>query len=275
MLRATAINGADSYVSSESRKWQRAPLNYETVGATSLLTTLDDMLRYAANFSKPIVGDADLQEMLRAPGALNDGSTVNYGFGLTTRDYAGHRAVLHTGADAGFVAVIAYIPAQEFAVVIMMNTPADLHVFVEKIVNLYLNNGAPLQAPRLPPASKPNMKSLTSIAGQYIGGADRLVTLELKEGALLWKTLTIAGEPVVFRKGRQLRLERTRVELLSLASRRPRKHPGLRFDRYARAGNDQVLSTPLDQRHTSNDAGRFDRRLSQPRARHHLPVPPR
>lgn len=198
--REVVPSRAESYVPSEPGKWQRAPLNYETVGATSLHTTVDDMLRYVANFSRPVIGDNNLQELLRAPGTLNDGSTVNYGFGLTTRNYAGHKAVLHTGADAGYVAVVAYIPAQDFAVVIMMNTPSDLHVFVEKIVNLYLNDGAPLQPPQLPRASKPSLKSLTTIAGQYVLGADRLVTLELKDGALLWKTLTIAGEPVVFRK---------------------------------------------------------------------------
>ncbi|MEJ0039568.1 MAG: serine hydrolase domain-containing protein [Gammaproteobacteria bacterium] len=195
-------NRAESYepAPKSATGWQRIPLNYETFGATSLHTTLDDMMLYVAHLSRPVIGDAALQTQLRAPGHLRDGSPVNYGFGLLTRDYAGHKAVLHTGADAGFAAIVAYLPADDFGVVILTNTPMDLHEPVTKIVNIWLNDGAPLRPPVLAPAALLPKARLAEIAGRYTGPADRLITLDLQGDTLVWKTLTNTGEKVVFRK---------------------------------------------------------------------------
>lgn len=251
-------NRAESYerASEGAAGWQRIPLNYETFGATSLHTTLDDMMLYVAHLSHPVIGDAALQSQLRAPGHLRDGSPVNYGFGLLTRDYAGHKAILHTGADAGFVAIVAYLPADDFGVVILMNTPMDLHEPVTKIVNLWLNDGAPLHPPVLPPAVSLPRAKLPEIAGRYASPADRLITLDLQGDALVWKTLTNPGEKVVFRKDGSFDLDEREWNYYRL--RRGPRGEILGFDSidsrgqettklYRRLPAEDVPRTPLDE----------------------------
>src|SRR5205807_8931097 len=49
-------------------RWRRALLSYDTVGATSLQTTVEDLMKWAHNFSRPIVGDAQLIRQIEARG---------------------------------------------------------------------------------------------------------------------------------------------------------------------------------------------------------------
>ena len=47
--------------------------NFDTAGATSLLTTAEDLAKWDANFQNPVVGGAALVAAMEARGRLNDG----------------------------------------------------------------------------------------------------------------------------------------------------------------------------------------------------------
>ncbi len=53
--------------------------------------------------------------------ALTDGSRVPYGFGLSTRDFLGHAMVWHGGNVDSHSAMVAYLPAEDLGIVLLMS----------------------------------------------------------------------------------------------------------------------------------------------------------
>jgi CubicO group peptidase (beta-lactamase class C family) len=193
-------NAAQSYVKDADTRWRRALLNYDNAGATSLVTTVEDLLKWAANFAHPTVGDRELIAEIMAPGALRDGTPINYGFGLMRDWYAGHEAVLHFGADAGFRAVFAYFPASDFAVAMLANHPVeDWARLINGLVDTYLNGSTGALKDDTPAATTMDPVRLCELAGHYINEFDPLVVLEEQGGQLWWRTAGGAPKPVFYR----------------------------------------------------------------------------
>lgn len=113
--------------------------NFNTVGATSLLTTVEDLLRWDENFYRPVVGGEALIRQMHEQGVLNDGKRIKYAFGLEVSDYRGLRTVRHSGSDAGYRAEFLRFPDQHFSVVCLCNAadagPGDR---AESIADIYL-----------------------------------------------------------------------------------------------------------------------------------------
>jgi CubicO group peptidase (beta-lactamase class C family) len=178
--------------------WQRELLNYDNYGATSLFTTVEDMAKWAANFTTPVVGDRALIDQISTNGTLDDGKPINYGFALRRIKLNGRVIVTHSGADAGFRAVFVYFPGQDFAVSITANTPFDMLEKVGKIADLYLPPVAAadvLVAPEEDPAA-----DIARLAGTYLPAYAATLRLEAKDGALY--LANDQGEPrrIILRK---------------------------------------------------------------------------
>ena len=113
--------------------------NFDTAGATSLLTTVDDMAKWHANFDKRTVGGARLIEGLLERGVLNDGSRIPYAFGISHGTYRGLPTVGHGGSDAGYRSAFLRFPEQRFGVASLCNiasaTPTRL---VQRVADVYL-----------------------------------------------------------------------------------------------------------------------------------------
>lgn len=190
---------AESYVEDPSGGWRRAPLNYAIYGSTGQHMTVEDMTRWISNFRQPLVGDAALIAQLAKPGSLRDGTAVSYGFGLWRWEFAGHEAIMHTGSDAGFRAIFAYFPAEDFAVVIFCNTPVHRFNLVEAIADVYLNGGDG-NVTQMPPAIDPSPAQLHAFAGHYLNPLGHMITLERAGAQLLWTSGDSVRVPVLFRE---------------------------------------------------------------------------
>jgi hypothetical protein len=94
---------------------------FDTYGATSLFTTPRDLLTWMAQLDKPSVTSANLVAQMETPAALTDGTSTNYGFGLSVGRYRGLRVVGHSGADAGYRAHAERYPDHGVAVVVLCN----------------------------------------------------------------------------------------------------------------------------------------------------------
>ncbi len=90
--------------------------NFDTVGATSLLTTVRDLARWDANFYTGAVGGPALLSQMIERGKLNDGEELEYASGLMIGSYRGLPTVDHAGADAGYRADLIRFPEQKFSV---------------------------------------------------------------------------------------------------------------------------------------------------------------
>ncbi len=121
---------AHSYQPATGGGYEAVALSYSTVGATSLLTTLDDLILWARNFDDARVGGKQLLAQMQTSGTLNDGSAIGYGAGLGISAYRGLLKVDHSGSDAGFRSYLGRFPDQQLTIIIAAN-------------------GADVQAPRL------------------------------------------------------------------------------------------------------------------------------
>jgi len=119
--------------------YKKQVLNYETVGATSLFTTAEDLSLWAMNFDAPKVGDATIIEMMNTPAVLNNGKKQGGALGQFVGKYKGLNEIEHGGADAGFRSFLTRFPDEHFAVVVLSNTAEfNSENIAHKIVDIYL-----------------------------------------------------------------------------------------------------------------------------------------
>jgi CubicO group peptidase (beta-lactamase class C family) len=157
--------------------------NFDTAGATSLLTTVEDMSKWFNNFDSHAVGGQRFADALLERGVLSNGQRIDYASGITHGTYRGVATVGHGGADAGYRATFVRFPQQRFGVSVLCNlaqsNPGEL---ANRVADVYL---ADVLKPVTTPAvnSDPEVpvpeEELKKLAGMYwndaLPGARRFV----------------------------------------------------------------------------------------------------
>lgn len=137
-------------------------LNFSSVGATSLFTTAEDLVKWSNNFDNPIVGDKELMQAFNEGSLLDTGEpailniigedTLFHAKGQLRRHYRGVDILKHGGHDAGFRAFLARFPDEKFTIITLSN---DEHyeIFARglEIAEFYL--AEKLEPKYLPPAA--------------------------------------------------------------------------------------------------------------------------
>jgi len=131
--------------------------NFDTVGATSLLTTVEDLAHWDENFYHPRVGGPAMVAQQLQRGKLTSGKELDYAFGLQHGTYRGLPTIDHGGADAGYRADLLRFPQQHFSVACLCNqgeiNPSEL---TRKVADIYLAGQLKEPPPaRLEPSAKP------------------------------------------------------------------------------------------------------------------------
>ncbi|MBL8270616.1 serine hydrolase domain-containing protein [Steroidobacter sp.] len=195
-VREVVPGRAYSYGAGVDGRWQRSLLNFELVGATGLFTTVEDMARWAGNFSEPKVGDRALIEQIGTSGRLNDGSLTHYGFGLLDTPVAGRKAVSHAGSDAGFRSFFVYFPEHDVSIAVLANTRMAVEDKVFAIADLYL--------PPVPPEKKVVRRTVAApkwfeqLPGTYVSSANAAYLFEqTKEGVTARRRTPGRAAPLV------------------------------------------------------------------------------
>ena len=142
--------------------------NYDTVGATNLVTTLDDLSRWDQNLYIGRIGGPDLVRQLLEPGKLKDGIPLSYGNGWFVNTLTGLK-IEETGAagDAGYIVDMTRFPDQHLSIAVLCNLASiDPQALGIRIGDIYLNGqvsaaitAAKAPAPaqlRLSPSYAPN-----------------------------------------------------------------------------------------------------------------------
>jgi CubicO group peptidase (beta-lactamase class C family) len=113
--------------------------NFDTVGATSLHTTVEDLQRWDENFYHPRAGGPQLVQQMLEPGKLNNGERIDYASGLVVGKYKGLPTVSHAGGDAGYSSVMTRFPEQHFSAAVLCNTTnADPSGLARQIADIVL-----------------------------------------------------------------------------------------------------------------------------------------
>jgi CubicO group peptidase (beta-lactamase class C family) len=163
--------------------------NFDTAGATSLHTTVEDLALWDRNFLDGRVGGQELLAALEKKGALANGEELAYASGLTHGTYRGLPTIGHGGADAGYRADYLRFPDQRTSVVCLCNlsssNPSDL---TRRVADIFLADKlgpSPVVASDERPAVSVSAEELARYEGLYWQrGTDGYRKLVARNGAL-------------------------------------------------------------------------------------------
>jgi CubicO group peptidase (beta-lactamase class C family) len=139
--RATGYDrDGDVLVNSDRIRWYNINLSPDVPanGANgSLLSTLDDLLKWEAEWTRPsLLPPARMAEMT-TPARLNDGGLIPYGFGCGVETYAGRKLVAFGGGTLGFTTAVANFVDDGLAVIILTNQDSKPWDMVKEVARLF------------------------------------------------------------------------------------------------------------------------------------------
>lgn len=171
---------AQSYAVTRTGGVELRRLNFSNYGATSMITTAADLHKWSRELLHPQIFDTSLIHSMQVPARLTGGNPSNYGLGVYKATIRGREAVMHTGSDAGYRALIATYAADGLSIVILSNGSADLLPIHEALVGIFGTGAVAPQADFVPDA-----QTLASLAGYYASGWGAGMELRVDGGQLV------------------------------------------------------------------------------------------
>lgn len=202
---AVVRNMAYSYSPRSGGGYQKSVLNYANVGATSLFTTAQDLARWIAHFENPKLGGPEVSRQMQAKGKLNNGTEIDYGFGLAIGRMRGARTIAHGGADAGYRSHLLWLPDHHLGVVVLSNLGSmDVGGVAQLAAEVYLAGKLePAPARRTVaavaaanPPYRVSASTLDRYAGEYQGASGRVIRV-LRDGEQLKGEITAGSMQVL------------------------------------------------------------------------------
>ncbi|MGM0507523.1 MAG: serine hydrolase domain-containing protein [Bacteroidota bacterium] len=95
--------------------------NLDRTGARGLVTTVEDLIRWEANFYDNRTSLEQFSEKMTTLGVLTNGETIDYASGLRLGSYNGLETVGHGGNYMGFKTHFLRFPSEELAVAVFCN----------------------------------------------------------------------------------------------------------------------------------------------------------
>jgi CubicO group peptidase (beta-lactamase class C family) len=158
-----------AYARRPDGQWRVSIPNFDTYGATSLYTTVGDLLKWQEHFRNPSIADQTMLREMQTSAVLTNGDSTGYGLGIATSGERGQVLVGHSGADAGYRAYTGRYPEHNFAIAVLCNAstsnPSMLADSVSKLYVEALRREAP--AP-VAAKTKPTADALARMAGLYV-----------------------------------------------------------------------------------------------------------
>jgi CubicO group peptidase (beta-lactamase class C family) len=171
--------------------------NFDTVGATSLLTTVEDLAHWDENFYHAKVGGPEFVKQQLEDGKLNSGKLTDYASGLALGKYRGLPTVGHSGADAGYRADFLRFPEQHFTVACLCNkgetNPGEL---TQRVADIYLaaefKEPAPVRSAPVLTSVPVSAERLMQYPGLYLKKDGRVARVTAKAGKV-WLAFSGGG----------------------------------------------------------------------------------
>jgi CubicO group peptidase (beta-lactamase class C family) len=229
---------AIGYIPSDSGGPFRIEMSdWEQTGDGSVLTTIEDLIKWDQNFYTGAVGGPAVLAAMVKPGTLANGKVLDYASGLFIGEYRGLKTVEHGGAWAGYRAQLLRFPTEHVSFACLCNLgSADPDGMAQRVADVYLadrlgpapakeqvasgsDTVASAGAPVLPP------ERLRTVVGTYrdpkLGGVARIVAPDGKP-TLKYSGGSFALEPVSASEFKLADLD-VRLRLLPTDSGKPRR----------------------------------------------------
>lgn len=190
-------NRAYSY-KPDAEGYKKSVLNYANVGATSLFTTVEDLSRWAMNFTDLKVGDSTIINKMNTPAVLNNGNTFGGALGQFVGDYKGLKEIQHGGADAGYRTYLTRFPDENFAVIVFSNAAEfNPEKMAHGVVDIYLKDKFKPEDLTIEDESETytvDQNILKTYVGDYELQPGVIVTISSEDTRLIAK---VPGQPTV------------------------------------------------------------------------------
>ncbi len=134
-------NRAYCYERNDAGEFKNVLLSMGWVGSSGLVTTVEDMTRWLANFETREVGGDRVFEAMLTPGVLNNGEQITYARGLIVDTYYGHKVIRHSGTNGGFFCHMSYFPDERLGVIVLSNFPSSPWDVANQVADLLLDRG--------------------------------------------------------------------------------------------------------------------------------------
>jgi CubicO group peptidase (beta-lactamase class C family) len=186
-------NRATGYSPREGGGFVPVQANNGTVGPAGVLTTVEDLLLWDRNFYQNKLGGGGqgLIDLVLTPDKLNDGTQLQYAFGLFHYKYKGLDAVGHDGGFFGFKTSMNRFPRLRFTVICLCNSRnAPMDTLADQVADIYLADQFKQNAATAPAATQKPISltgpELAKFAGIYWNPiTEGLWMLSLKDGNLI------------------------------------------------------------------------------------------
>jgi CubicO group peptidase (beta-lactamase class C family) len=101
----------------------------DSPGSSSLYSTLDDMTKWLLTVDERKFGGSEVWDIMLAKGTLDNGDSVEYGYGLTLGTYESHTVIRHGGHWLGYLSDLVYFPDERVGYVLMITrTPPAVSI---------------------------------------------------------------------------------------------------------------------------------------------------
>jgi CubicO group peptidase (beta-lactamase class C family) len=158
------------------------PSGWHNSGAAGgVLSSLDDMARWALNLRDNRLRPADLAQRLAEPFVHPNGARSHYGLGLATGVHAGRAWLGHAGGLAGFSTDQIVVPSHDLAVTVLANRDDIKTMRLSRRIADHLIDGHSLLDACFADPPAPVADALKARCGVYVGAAARRV-VEIAEG---------------------------------------------------------------------------------------------
>ena len=131
---------ADSY-SQSGDEYVRVFDNSTIQGAGGIYSTAEDMTRWLANWSNPVVGNAAVVKRMQERVVLTTGDTLNYALGVTIDRDRGLRRIQHGGSSAAFRTTLYYYPEHASGIIVQSNLASmNTAAIAAALANIFLGD---------------------------------------------------------------------------------------------------------------------------------------
>jgi len=115
-------NRASGYRRGRDGSWHLAEYTWNSLGPGGVVTTVDDLAKWATTYYDNRLEPADLGARMLRTEPLADGRPNTYAFGVMVDSYRGLTAVSHAGGVSGFAAEMITFPDHHLSVICLANT---------------------------------------------------------------------------------------------------------------------------------------------------------
>ena len=185
-------NLAYSYYPAGNGSFRKAPCNVTAIGSSSLYSTASDLAKWLQNLMDAKVGGRAVIDRMMERGTLNDGGTVNYGFGLALGEYRGMKVIEHGGLLAGYRTITRLLPDQKLAVVVLSNlSTVDVGALANRAVDVSLGIKPDPEQPKPAPAEHTAVQVAPALYDRLVGtyklGPTQVASVTKEHDRLFWQ----------------------------------------------------------------------------------------